>query len=119
MKLVWCVALYAQGLHAYKLLDSAYAQELHSYKLGRGDLEQQMKNFLITNTRQVRAARYVCGHARLHTCACWSEARLPCLNNQLQGAGCFVPWPPDMPRPAPALPAPWPLCMQLRVPGLL
>ena len=30
-------------------------KELSAFKLGRGDLEQQMKNFLVTNTRQVGA----------------------------------------------------------------
>uniref|UniRef100_A0A7S3VNH3 Kinesin motor domain-containing protein n=1 Tax=Dunaliella tertiolecta TaxID=3047 RepID=A0A7S3VNH3_DUNTE len=46
----------AQQLHES---EQAYIRELqkelNAYKLGRGDMEQQMKNFLITNTRQGRA----------------------------------------------------------------
>jgi hypothetical protein len=32
-----------------------FLQELNTYKLGRGDMETQIKNFLIANTRQGRA----------------------------------------------------------------
>ncbi|KAF5835177.1 hypothetical protein DUNSADRAFT_7806 [Dunaliella salina] len=46
----------AQQLHES---EQAYIRELqkelNAFKLGRGDMEQQMKNFLITNTRQGRA----------------------------------------------------------------